>query len=359
MDKTNGKYECSKCNKIYSSYKSLWNHNKNFHISKILNNIIMPSNDIVTQSIDIIVNSTNIKENYNNLVCKNCNKEFSHRNNRWRHEKTCKPKISNNNNEIELEKIKLQQKEKDMDIEKIKLETVKLKLELKNNNKIINKNNTLNTNNGTINNNIIIKSIGNESVMSLTAAEIKEISTSGSNALLKVIQCLNFNKDRPENHSFCVTSLEGNHVTYHDNIEKQKIKVTKNEFFDRILLNSRNKLDEITIRLEFDENEQNKELYLGKLNNTLSTMFSPQNVDELKTSTLNKKILSTYNKKLNDLSYNNKDMVQKTWSQAKYEPPLEPMSDLESDSDSSSFSSSVDLNEAVRRISEKQKLKNK
>jgi hypothetical protein len=62
---------------------------------------------------------------------------------------------------------------------------------------------------------------------------------------------------------------------------------------------------------------------------------------------------------LNDLSYNNKDMVQKTWSQAKYES--EPLSDLEpdSDSDSSSFSSGVDLNEAVRRISEKNKLKNK
>jgi hypothetical protein len=59
-------------------------------------------------------------------------------------------------------------------------------------------------------------------------------------------------------------------------------------------------------------------------------------------------------------------MVQKTWSQAKFEPDLEPLSDLEpdpdSDSDSSSdFSSGVDLNEAVRRISEKQKnkIKNK
>jgi hypothetical protein len=74
----------------------------------------------------------------------------------------------------------------------------------------------------------------------------------------------------------------------------------------------------------------------------------------------NKKMKNIYSNGLNDLSYNNKDMVQKTWSQAKFEPDLEPLSDLEPDSDSDSssdFSSGVDLNEAVRRISEKNKLK--
>jgi hypothetical protein len=354
-------YECKKCNKTYKTYQTLWKHNKKFHVNKISNTIINKSNTIITQSSNIIVQTNNIKYNYNNLICKHCNKEFSHSNNRWRHEKTCKTKINNNNTEFELEKIKLDQINAEKDKEQIKLETIKLKLELKSNNKIINSNNTNtnnNTNNGTINNNIIIKSIGNESVMSLTAAEIQEISTSGSNALLKVIKFLNFNKNRPENHSFCVTSLDGNHVTYHDNIEKQKIKVTKDEFFDRILLNSKNKLDEITIRLEFDENEKNKEVYLDNINSTLSTMFNPQNVNELGMSISNKRIKNVYSSGLNDLSYNNKAMIQKTWTQAKYESDIDYDSDSESNSNSdSSFSSGVDLNEAVRRVAEKQKNK--
>jgi hypothetical protein len=319
-------YECKKCNKTYKTYQTLWKHNKKFH-TKILSNLTT-SNNVQQLSNNLLIQDKH--------VCKYCNKKYNLQQSKWKHEQTCKQK----------EDIK------DMiELEKIKLENTKLKLELKNNNnKIINSNNK-NTNNGTINNNnIIINSIGRESVMSLTPAEIKEIATSGSNALLKVIKFLNFNKDRPENHSFCVTSLEGNHVTYHDNIEKQKIKVTKDEFFDRILLNSRNKLDEITIRLEFDEDEQNKEFYLNNINSTLSTMFNPQNVKELNGSISNKKIKHVYNEGLNDLSYNSKAMVQKTWKQAKFE------SDPEYDSDSS-FESGIDLNEAVRRVAEKQKNK--
>lgn len=31
MENNNGLHYCEKCNKKYSSYKSLWNHNKNYH----------------------------------------------------------------------------------------------------------------------------------------------------------------------------------------------------------------------------------------------------------------------------------------------------------------------------------------
>ena len=39
--KNNGCYRCDKCNKEYSSYKSLWNHNKNFHSNINLKSLIM------------------------------------------------------------------------------------------------------------------------------------------------------------------------------------------------------------------------------------------------------------------------------------------------------------------------------
>ena len=31
IKKSMDKYKCNICNKLYSSYKSLWNHNKDFH----------------------------------------------------------------------------------------------------------------------------------------------------------------------------------------------------------------------------------------------------------------------------------------------------------------------------------------
>jgi hypothetical protein len=85
------KHTCNVCNKMYSSYKSLWNHKKSFH-NTIYNNVI-PNN----LNNNIIINNT--KE----YKCKNCNKIFKMRQYRWKHEKTCKIKKENDNKIQELE----------------------------------------------------------------------------------------------------------------------------------------------------------------------------------------------------------------------------------------------------------------
>ncbi len=54
---------CNICNKIYSSYKSLWNHNKEFHKNK--NNEF----NIVNTNVKII----------KSLTCELCNKIFNNR----------------------------------------------------------------------------------------------------------------------------------------------------------------------------------------------------------------------------------------------------------------------------------------
>jgi hypothetical protein len=191
MSKKDHTYSCNICNKEYSTYNTLWVHNKKFH----------SINPIKKQSFD---NHSPIKNNHlqNNgcdttKQCKFCNKVFSHYNNKWRHEKSCK-----NDKIIEL-----------------KLENNKLKkeLEIKNNIKTINKNNYNNTtnnnqiNNGIINNtnNIIINQIGYESVEDMQLNNILKILDSGNNMPINCIKNLNFNKDLPENHSFCATTLEG------------------------------------------------------------------------------------------------------------------------------------------------------
>jgi hypothetical protein len=69
-------YSCDICNKSYSSYQSLWIHNKKFHVSKVIQNV---SND-----------NPNVS---NKLLCKYCKKKFSTTQNKWKHEnKVCKVK---------------------------------------------------------------------------------------------------------------------------------------------------------------------------------------------------------------------------------------------------------------------------
>jgi hypothetical protein len=70
-------YKCNICNKLYSSYQSLWIHNRKYHTHNTIITNQLQSND----------------QSSNNQKCKYCNKIFSHYNNKWRHEKTCKNKV--------------------------------------------------------------------------------------------------------------------------------------------------------------------------------------------------------------------------------------------------------------------------
>ena len=91
MDSTSGCHSCNICNKIYSSYKSLWNHNKKFH-----------NNDVIESNITVIKSNNTI---YN---CRYCNKQFKLRQYRWSHEKTCKTKIPDKNIQETIKELKQQ-----------------------------------------------------------------------------------------------------------------------------------------------------------------------------------------------------------------------------------------------------------
>jgi len=131
-------FSCNICNKKYSSYKSLWNHNKKFHS---IPNVIKssPKVDICTpEGIPTIV-TTNNNANTANIIkyiCKKCTKEYSSRQNRWKHEQKC---IGNKNNITELEIIKEENKKLDNEnknkelellIKKEEKEILQLKLKL-------------------------------------------------------------------------------------------------------------------------------------------------------------------------------------------------------------------------------------
>ena len=82
------KHICKLCNKIYSSYQSLWAHNKKFHKQ----NIITPQT----------LNGKEIKI----IICELCNKQFNTRQAKCMHKKKCK---KNKINELENSKQQIYQ----------------------------------------------------------------------------------------------------------------------------------------------------------------------------------------------------------------------------------------------------------
>ena len=211
-------------------------------------------------------NKNNKKNKYN---CGKCNKEFNNRQNKWKHEKICKNNLDN-----------------------------------KTNNNIINNNITNNniTNNNTINNilNININPSGNENLNCLTYEDIKYIFKAEKNCLLKLTETLNFNEKYPENHNFCNTSLEGKYINVlniNNKIEKQN----KKDFFDLVLYNALNKMKVIFDRIK---NKITKEKVLELqilMDDVKKVHFSNENVKK------------AYTTQINQISYNNKDLVQNTW----------------------------------------------
>ena len=166
-------HSCLICNKKYSSYQSLWAHNKKFHKSDE-----SPLIEIINSKI---------------IQCELCSKKFNTRQAKCMHKKKCKKIEENNKIQILEEKIK-------------KIEEKNKELENKINNKNINNINNGNINNGTINN-IQIVALGREDLSKLTEKEQKNILKCGSASLKKIITDINFNPKFPENQNIKLTNL--------------------------------------------------------------------------------------------------------------------------------------------------------
>lgn len=302
-------FYCSICNKPFKSYQSIWNHNKKFH----------------TES--------NIYNKDKQFSCDKCNKKFTRKQNLTIHlNNSCKGVVTNQ--EI---------------VPNIK------KQELAN---TIN-NNNINTNNGPINNGtvnntyIYINKTGSESLSDLSKQDIKEIFDKNIDSFGTFIKKINFNENLPSNHSFCTTNLEGPYLSVFDESKSKITKDRKKYFFEQLFCITINKMKEL---YEVNKSHFKKEKQ-EQIEDTLKRL------GELKDTDMNTKIYKEMIKKLNMLSYNDREIVQETWKNKKVKSKVpktfEEDLEMNSDEDLDNSSSSESEDEINDRILTKKFIKSK
>ena len=317
-------YICSICSKKYKSITWFLFHTKNYHIN---------NNNIEKNKVENI-NNNNIEKNkiYN---CRFCNSNYKFKQSRWIHEKSCKEKnkpienkniinenetINNNiinenetiNNNIinENETINNNIINKPLTdsnnlesninntqtlllIEQIKILSQKVN-ELTESNK---KNKSININ--TTNNTIIINGVGKEDISFLSLEDKQNIMKTGLNSIFKLIEKLNFNSNKPENHNFCVTSINDKHASVINPDNNKIIKADKSSLFDTVAINNFKKLESIANNPDFTDSENN--LYNNEISKLKDMLF------------INSNGLKIFHSEINILSYNNKDIILDTW----------------------------------------------
>jgi hypothetical protein len=302
-------YKCNKCNKNYSSYKSLWKHNKNFHTNNNTQNNIVPPQITIKECVKL-----------STFICKKCNKSLSRSDSLKRHENKC-TKV----NEDKL-KIELLLKEK----EERQIEILKLKLKLENSKRLDNKtfkavnkilkdrasivnsqNNNINSNNTTnIQNNIKIVGFGKEEVYELLSLQDKkQIINSRYLCLEKLVEIAHYGKyDQFKN--IIITNLKDNFAYKFDEKLGYFVVTTKNDIFNDLIsnrlidieaiydeLSEINKIDEKTkviIQNFLDKIQNEDQQFIDENENTTFTNYKTYKINKIKI-----------------LLYNNQDKITK------------------------------------------------
>jgi hypothetical protein len=126
--------------------------------------------------------------------------------------------------------------------------------------------------------------------------------------MVDMIKYLNFNKRLPENHMFYISSLEGDYATFYNTKTNKIEKISKIDLFGRLLANSFDKFEDLMKYLE-------KNTKLKNLINQEKIEYTKKIYEEKKLFFFsNKSNRKFYNFNINELGYNNKDLIIETWS---------------------------------------------
>ena len=289
-------FKCKICNNIYKSYQSLWNHNHKYHDNHNpqISSSITQKTSIYSQNSSSI--QSQLKDENNKLSCNCCKKVFSRIDNLKRHQ-------------IKCDKNKFEKYDQELEILKNEIKQIKE-----------NKNNKKSTTNIRVNGNIIgtnndsgpkiiINKTGSESIDQITYNEVSTIFDNEISSVVKLIELINFNECKPENHSFCSTALESPYLSFYNTNTNTVNKERKRYFFEEVICKS----------------IQNHEILYGKFKNKFNSIKRKQiedniyNLKKIRENSFNSKIIGEMIRNLNLLSYNNRDLVQDTWTGRKYE----------------------------------------
>ena len=221
-------YVCKTCNKKYKNSSGLWKHNNMHH------------------------NEKNKKIVNDGLSCKQCNLKFNSTTTRWRHEKIC----TNNKEQID---------NNDLTIIKNEVKDLHTKID-----KISTKPNIIT--NYTQNNIVISCAPGFEPIAHLTNEQKKFIMNKGLSSLMYLIETTNFDKSKPENHSYCVTALNDKHASMIDTKTNLVVKTDKMELFDKVLAGNLNKLEKLSGDTAF--NEEDRITHANTINRMKDILFN-------------------------------------------------------------------------------------
>lgn len=267
-------YKCEHCNRSYNDKSGLWYHNQKHH--QIPNEII-PQNNI------------------NIISCKYCSKKLSRYDSLKRHESKCKRKEQEIKQQNEINKLK-------EDINELKKD-----LQLTKNTKIIN-NTIINGNNNTNTNlnvpNITINKPGTEDLNRLSFEEVNFVLNNELYGVMNLIDLLNFNENNPEDHSINNTAFESAYLSIFNSDTKTIDKERKRYFFESIICkniqNHEFLFNKYKVRLDKDK--------ISKIEETIAVL------KKIKDESFSSKIMLEMIRNLNILSYNKREIVQKTWS---------------------------------------------
>jgi hypothetical protein len=278
-------YICNICNKVYSSYKSLWNHNKEFH--KNNNNHVHN----VQQKVQLCHPTVqNVQQNVlliKSLTCEICNKIFNSRSTKSMHKKKCIVNNNNNNNDNKIEQLEEKNKILEDTINELKKQVSTIleekgkihhKTLQKINNQLTNNiNNNGNINNGKIINNTYVKFGDVDYQKILDNKQVKHILNQQFMSLEESIKLVHFNKDLPEYNNVFITNMRDD-IGYIFN-GTEFISIKKNEMLNELIDSH---VKEINLSLEKHKNKLN-EKYVNRLEKFLDmlndddTKFTDQN----------------------------------------------------------------------------------
>jgi len=264
---------CKICNKYYSSYKSLWNHNKKFHIlevsksnSKVTLKSSKSNSKVTLKSSKSNSNVSEEKSNniINNYKCNYCDKKY-----KYKHQLICKNNIEKDNMEI-----------KNTLNELLKLCKIHPKTLEKINKQLINNNiNNGTINNGTINNKTVnIIKFGTEELNKiLSQSEILKILNRKMSSLEESIKMIHFNDDKPEFKNIYITNLKDQYAYIFDG--SKFIAVLKSDILEELVDNHIENIEYSAD--EYKEKLQPKTIevldkFIDKMNNDVDEFIDKQ-----------------------------------------------------------------------------------